>query len=41
LKAFYFRPKVLIRKFIDVVFNPRLLGHMLKGFIALLKVVIK
>lgn len=41
LKAFYFRPKVLTRKFIDVVLNPRLFGHMLKGFMALLKVVKK
>ena len=39
LRAFYFRPSILIRKFIDIISNPRLFGHMFKGFMALLKVV--
>lgn len=39
LRAFYFRPTVIFRKFRDVVSNPRLFRHMLKGFGALLKVV--
>lgn len=41
LGAFYFRPSVLIRKFIDVISNPRLFWYMFKGFFVLLKVVKK
>ncbi|MCX5855317.1 MAG: radical SAM protein [Deltaproteobacteria bacterium] len=41
LGAFYFRPSVLIRKFIDVISNPRLFWYMFKGFLVLLKVVKK
>jgi len=41
LGAFYFRPSVLIRKFIDVISNPRLFWYMFKGFVVLLKVVKK
>ena len=39
LKSFYFRPSIITRKFMDVVSNPRLFWYMLKGFLALLKVV--
>jgi radical SAM superfamily enzyme YgiQ (UPF0313 family) len=38
-RAFYFRPMVILRKFRDVLLNPRLFAYMLKGFGALLKVV--
>lgn len=41
LGAFYFRPSVLIRKFIDVISNPRLFRYMFKGFRVLLKVLKK
>jgi anaerobic magnesium-protoporphyrin IX monomethyl ester cyclase len=39
LREFYFRPPVLIRKFFDVISNPRLFWPMFKGFLVLLKVV--
>jgi radical SAM superfamily enzyme YgiQ (UPF0313 family) len=41
LREFYFRPPVLIRKFFDVISNPRLFWYMFKGFLVLLKVVKK
>jgi anaerobic magnesium-protoporphyrin IX monomethyl ester cyclase len=41
LGAFYFRPSILIRKFIDVISNPRLFRYMFKGFLTLLKVIKK
>lgn len=41
LREFYFRPSVLIRKFFDVISNPRLFWYMFKGFLVLLKVVKK
>jgi len=41
LRAFYFRPSIFMRKFIDVVANPRLFWHMFKGFLTLKKVVKK
>lgn len=41
LKAFYFRPSIIFRKFLDVVANPRLFWHMFKGFLTLQKVIKK
>ncbi|MBF0567059.1 MAG: radical SAM protein [Nitrospirae bacterium] len=41
LKEFYFRPKVLVNKLRDVVSNPQLFVHMLKGFKALIQVITK
>jgi anaerobic magnesium-protoporphyrin IX monomethyl ester cyclase len=41
LRAFYFRPSIFMRKFIDVVSNPRLFWYMFKGFLALKKVIKK
>ncbi|MFZ4438503.1 MAG: B12-binding domain-containing radical SAM protein [Syntrophales bacterium] len=41
LKAFYFRPSLILKKVMDIFSNPRLLLYMVKGFFSLLKVVKK
>jgi len=41
LREFYFRPSVLMRKFRDLISNPRLFRYMFKAFLVLLKVVNK
>lgn len=41
LKAFYFRPSVVLKKLGEMFSNPRLFLYMIKGFFSLLKVVRK
>ena len=38
LKAFYFRPRILMRKLIDIIKRPRLLPFMARSFVTLIKV---
>lgn len=35
--AFYFRPKIMLRKFIEILLNPHLFQYMMKGLFTLLR----